>query len=80
MGSAETGLYWVRLDFPGTALTSLSEIVVARLPLPPSLVGFHGVIGRDLLGRWESFFYEGRRGRFTIRDRPPFWFRWLPWK
>jgi hypothetical protein len=43
-------------------------LAVARLPLPASLQGFHGLIGRDLLGQWESLLYEGQRGRFTIRD------------
>jgi hypothetical protein len=67
-------LFWVSLEFPGTALKAISEMAVARLALPSPLHAFHGVIGRDLLSRWEYLLFEGRRGRFTIRDDP----RWLP--
>src|SRR5262249_2533965 len=74
---AETRLYWVRLEFPGTALASVPELVVARAPLPPSLQAFHGVIGRDLLYRWESFLLQGRRGRLTNRDTRWWLFGWL---
>jgi hypothetical protein len=68
LASGRTSLYWVRLEFPGTALAAVEELAVARLGLPRSLQAFHGVIGRDLLNRWRYFLYEGRRGRFTIRD------------
>jgi hypothetical protein len=70
VGSTETPLYWVRLEFPDTGLAPVTEVAVARLALPPSLQAFHGVIGRDLLRRWAYFLYQGRRGRFTIRDTP----------
>jgi hypothetical protein len=69
---AEANLFWVRLEFPDTNLEPIGELAVARLSLPASLGSIHGVIGRDLLRRWEYFFYEGRRGQMTIRDRPGF--------
>jgi hypothetical protein len=77
LGVADTSLFWVRLEFPGTSLAAVPELAVARLALPPSLRSFHGLIGRDLLHRWESFLFEGRRGRFTIRDTPGGLFGWL---
>jgi hypothetical protein len=77
VGSRETGLFWVRLEFPGTALGAIPELAVARLEMPPSLRPFQGLIGRDLLGRWESLLYRGRRGRLTIRDTPGGPFGWL---
>lgn len=64
----ETTLFWVRLEFPQTSLAPIPELAVVRLSMPPSLATFHGVIGRDLLSRWESLLYEGRLGRFTVRD------------
>jgi hypothetical protein len=71
---AETNLFWVRLEFPDTKLEPIAELAVARLSLPVTLGSIHGVIGRDLLKRWEYFLYEGRRGRVTIRDKPGlFW-------
>jgi hypothetical protein len=75
--SAQTELHWVRLEFPGSSLAAVPELAVARLPLPPSLHDFHGVVGRDLLGIWESFHYQGRRRRLTIRDTPPWLFGWF---
>lgn len=77
LAAGETSLFWVRLEFPETSLGPIPELAVARLDLPPSLRAFHGVIGRDLLGRWEAFLYEGRRGRFTLRDTPPGLLGWL---
>jgi hypothetical protein len=77
VGSLETELLWVRLEFPDRALAAVPELAVARLPLPAMLQGFHGLVGRDLLGRCESFFYEGRLARFTIRDIPGGLFGWL---
>lgn len=68
LARGETRMFWVRLEFPDTSLASLPVVAVARLSLPPSLATFHGVIGRDLLRRWESLLFEGRRSRFTIRD------------
>jgi hypothetical protein len=70
-----TQLFWVRLEFPGTTLKAIPDLQVARLALPPSLHGFHGVVGRDLLSECEYLHYEGRRGRFTLRDNR----RWLGW-
>src|SRR5438309_4744280 len=76
-GSRDTSLFWVRLEFPGTALGAILELAVARLEMPPSLLSLQGLIGRDLLSRWESFVYQGRRGRLTIRDIPGGLFGWL---
>lgn len=77
-GNLESPLFWIRLEFPGTSLAPVPEIAVARLPLPPSLGAYHGLIGRDLLDRWHSFCYHGQRRRITIRDKPAWWSRWLP--
>jgi hypothetical protein len=72
-----TRLFWVRLDFPEGDLTPFEHVQVARLPMPAGLAQFHGLLGRDLLRSLESFLYEGRRGRYTVRDTPgPFgWLR-----
>jgi hypothetical protein len=77
LAAAEASLFLVRLKFPHTKLAAIPEFVVARAPLPRSLSAFHGVIGRDLLGRWESFHYQGRRGWLTIRDTPGWLWRWV---
>jgi hypothetical protein len=69
-------LYWVRLEFPESGLASFEVAQVARLPMPPGLSQFHGLLGRDLLCRLESFEYEGRRGRYSLRDAPG-WLGWL---
>jgi hypothetical protein len=78
LAAVETSLFWIRLEFPRAGLAAVPEIAVARAPLPPSLSSFHGVIGRDLLRRWEAFVYQGRRGRLTIRDTPSWPFGWFP--
>jgi hypothetical protein len=77
LASLRTSLYWVRLVFPSTPLAAVPELAVARMAMPPSLSSFHGVIGRDLLRRWESVLFEGRRGRLTIRDTPGGLLGWL---
>jgi hypothetical protein len=69
-------LSWVCLEFPETGLAPFSEVLVARLPMPPALSRFHGLFGRDLLGRLESFEYQGRHGRYSLRDTPG-WLGWL---
>jgi hypothetical protein len=76
LASGTVTLFWVRLDFPGTTLSSFEEIQVGRVAMPPELSQFHGVLGRDILCRLESFEYEGRRGRYTLRDTPGL-FGWL---
>jgi len=76
----DVALYWVRLEFPAAGLAPVPEVLVARLSMPPGLSQFHGLLGRDLLRYWESFLYEGRRGRYTLRDEPGLlgWLRhWL---
>jgi hypothetical protein len=77
VGSRTTSLSWVRVEFPGTTLGAVAELAVARLEMPPSLDSFQGLIGRDLLSRWESCLYQGRRGRLTIRDAPVGLLGWL---
>jgi hypothetical protein len=77
VATMDTNLFWVRLEFPGTSLAPIPELVVARAPLPASLRAFHGVIGRDLLRRWEVFLYRGRLERFTIRDQRAGLFGWF---
>jgi hypothetical protein len=69
-------LFWVRLVFPGLDPAPFEQVQVARLPMPPELAQFHGLLGRDLLRRLESLDYEGRRGRYTLRNRPGL-FGWL---
>jgi hypothetical protein len=76
LGTTHTRLHWVRLEFPDTDLLPIPILAVARLSLPPNMTGFHGVLGRDVLSRWESFHWQGRRGRLAIRDVPG-WFAWL---
>jgi hypothetical protein len=75
--SGTVELHWVQLEFPGTTLRGIPQLLVARVRMPPSMHAFHGVIGRDLLSQWESFQYEGRRRRITIRDTPGGLFGWL---
>lgn len=77
LGSGRTNLFWVRMDFPGTSLVEIPVMAVVRLGLPPPLRSFQGVIGRDLLRRWEYLHFEGRRGRFTVRDVPGWLGRWF---
>jgi hypothetical protein len=73
----QTDLLWVHLEFPESSLAPVPMLAVARLPLPPALHHLHGIIGRDLLGRWKSFEYEGQRGRYTIHDSSGGLFGWL---
>jgi hypothetical protein len=75
--SVKTELYWVRLEFPAGSLAPVATLAVARLPLPRLPEEYHGLIGRDLLSRWESFHYQGRRARYTIRDTRGGLFGWL---
>ncbi len=77
IGSGRSTLFAVRWEFPETGLCAIPKLLVARLGLPSSLRAFHGVIGRDVLSRWEYFRYEGRRRRLIIRDTPNRLLRWL---
>jgi hypothetical protein len=76
LARGEATLRWVHLDFPGTRLPTFPEFRIARLPMPPGLSQFHGVLGRDLLRRMASFEYEGQRGCYTLRDKAGL-FGWL---
>jgi hypothetical protein len=76
LATGNVTLFWVRLDFPGTTLCSFEQIQVGRVAMPSLLARFHGVVGRDLLSRLESFDYQGRRGRYVLRDTPGL-FGWL---
>jgi hypothetical protein len=69
-GSRGVTLYWIRLDFPDTGLAPFEHLQVANLEMPPALAQFHGLIGRDVLRRWDEFRYQGRRGRYLIHDTP----------
>ena len=64
------------LEFPDAGLAPFPEVLGARLPMPAALSQFHGLLGRDLLRRFESFEYEGRRGCYSLRDRAGM-FTWL---
>jgi hypothetical protein len=77
LATARAALFRIRLEFPHAKLAPIPELIVARVPLPSSLSAFHGVIGRDLLRQWESFRYQGLRGRLTIRDRANWLLRWI---
>jgi hypothetical protein len=77
IASAETELFWICIEFPGCSLAAVPRLAVARLSMPPSLRNYHGVVGLDLLKTWEALLYEGRRGRFTVRDSPGGLFGWL---
>jgi hypothetical protein len=74
--SRRAELVWVCLEFPEAGLAAFTEVLVVRMPMPPGLSQFHGLFGRDLLGRLHSFEYLGRRGQYTLRDTPG-WFGWL---
>ena len=76
VGAARTRLFWVSLEFPEAGFVPFPEVLVARLPMPAALRQFHGLLGRDLLRRFESFEYEGRRGCYSFRDHPGV-FTWL---
>jgi hypothetical protein len=76
LGAVTADLCWVCLEFPEAGLASFSEVLVARLPMPPGIREFHGLFGRDLLGRLESFEYQGRRRQYALRDTPG-WLGWL---
>jgi hypothetical protein len=76
VGTAMTNFFWVCLEFPEAGLISLPEVFIARHLMPAMLSQFHGVLGRDVLQRHESFEYLGRRGYFTLRDSPG-WLGWL---
>jgi hypothetical protein len=77
VANVSTRLHWVCLEFPDTWLAPVPEFVVASLQVPSNLPLYAGVIGRDLLHRWERFLLEGRRGRMTIWDQPRPWLAWL---
>jgi hypothetical protein len=66
-------LYWIRLEFPDAGLAPFEHVQVARLAMPRGLGQFHGLLGRDLLRRWDSFLHEGRRGRYSLRDTLGCW-------
>ncbi len=79
-GQRAVTLYWVRLDFPEAGLASFEHVQVASVEMPAALAQFHGLVGRDLLRSWDEFRYQGRRGRYLIRDTPGLlgWLRrWL---
>jgi hypothetical protein len=76
LAAGRATLFWVRLAFPGAGLAAFEEVQVARLAMPPVLAQFHGLLGRDLLRELESFDYEGRLRRYTLRDSPGL-FGWL---
>jgi hypothetical protein len=76
VGSQPAFLYRVHLEFLKGTLASLSHVAVAGLEMPTRLrANFQGVLGRDMLSHWETF-YSGPRGRLTIRDHKSFW-GWL---
>jgi hypothetical protein len=75
IGQGAANLYVASLAFPASSLAALPTVIVAGLAMPPHLAGCHGVIGRDVLRRWETF-YSGPRERLTVRDHRSVW-GWL---
>ena len=71
-----TDLVWLRLEFPEAGLAAFPHVLIARHPMPLMLRQFHGLLGRDLLQRHESFEYLGRRGYYSLRDTAG-WLGWL---
>jgi len=74
----ESQLFWIRFEFPTSSLQPIAQVAAARLELPRSLAGFHGIIGRDVLRQWDWVLFRGRRRYFTVRDSVP-WFFALAW-
>src|SRR5713226_6730919 len=56
-GTVTADLFWICLEFPEAGLAPFPEVLVARLPMPAALSQFHGLLGRDLLRRMDSFEY-----------------------
>ncbi|HEX5272793.1 MAG TPA: hypothetical protein VFW33_19985 [Gemmataceae bacterium] len=75
LGEDSASLYTARLTFPLSTLASLPAVLVAGLPMPADLAAYGGVIGRNVLRGWESF-YSGPRQLLTIRDHVSLW-GWL---
>jgi hypothetical protein len=75
LGEGTASLYAACLTFPLGTLAPLPAVLVAGLPMPADLAAYDGVIGRNVLRGWESF-YSGPRQLLTIRDRASFW-GWL---
>jgi hypothetical protein len=75
LGEGSAGLYRASFAFPTSTLASFPAVTVARLRMPRHLASYEGVIGRDLLRAWETF-YSGPRGQLTIGDYRSFW-GWL---
>jgi hypothetical protein len=75
LGTSATEMFTVDLAFAEDRLAPLSSIRIVALGMPPRLRAYDGVIGRDVLSRWEIL-YRGPRGRLTIRDHASFW-GWL---
>ncbi len=70
LATGDAILFWVCLEFPEAGLAPVPEVLVARLPMPPALAHFHGLLGRNLLARLHSFEYQGRRGQYSLCDTP----------
>jgi hypothetical protein len=56
----------VTLTFPGSTLGPIPWLHVGRIQ-PHRLSEFHGVLGRDVLSKWELL-YRGPNATLTIRD------------
>ena len=75
LSESAASLYEASFAFPTCTLAPIPKVTVASLPMPQRLAAYKGVIGRDLLRAWETF-YGGPRGQLTIRDYRSFW-GWL---
>jgi hypothetical protein len=75
LGEGSASLYTACFTFPLGTLAPLPAVLVAGLKMPADLAAYGGVIGRNVLRGWESF-YSGPRRLLTIRDHTSLW-GWL---
>src|SRR5438552_4002148 len=66
-GQGAAVFYVACIEFPASTLKPFPRALVAGLSMPQTLAAYDGVIGRDILSRWETF-YSGLREQLTIRD------------
>jgi len=75
-GSKAASLHLVSVDFLNGGLAPIPKLAIACLEMPPIFrQEYQGVLGRDVLHRWETL-YSGPRRRLTIRDHASVW-GWL---
>lgn len=75
LAQSRVRLFNVRIEFALGSLLPIPRMIVVGAPVPRKLSGFDGVIGRDILSRWEIFI-SGPRKRLVVRDGAS-WRGWL---